>query len=193
MVVVAGGRTKALLMDSMNRASGRIAQNKLLIKVCQLARKEKTTEIILAKNLGQAETEQLPEDGSEPSWHVTATAVAEKDSVRVKEHEAATEKYNNSVAALLVSFSGCQLFSTLAKTKREKLSKELAEIEADTYTKEELQKMVATTKSWWEAEEEEDIFDLSSDEEEEEDFVYSEEEDFVHSEEEDSEDSSFSD
>lgn len=65
-----------------------------MIKLCQLT----GTEIIQAKNYGQAE--DLPANGGEPTSDKTALDVAKMEEFRRKALDAATKKYNDSIAKL---------------------------------------------------------------------------------------------
>lgn len=94
MIMIGCGKAKALVMNNMNRADGRLAQNKFLIRLCQSTE----TEIILAQNHGGSK--EPPEDDSEPSCYETATDVAEMDAKRTKELEEATEEYKEQIEEL---------------------------------------------------------------------------------------------
>eukprot|EP00577_Skeletonema_sp_RCC1716_P015768 CAMPEP_0113379704 /NCGR_PEP_ID=MMETSP0013_2-20120614/4365_1 /TAXON_ID=2843 ORGANISM="Skeletonema costatum, Strain 1716" /NCGR_SAMPLE_ID=MMETSP0013_2 /ASSEMBLY_ACC=CAM_ASM_000158 /LENGTH=531 /DNA_ID=CAMNT_0000261991 /DNA_START=137 /DNA_END=1732 /DNA_ORIENTATION=- /assembly_acc=CAM_ASM_000158 len=150
------GRIKYLFMDSMNRASGRLAQNLLLIKVCQLV----NAEIILAKNVGQAK--EVPADG-EPTWDVTATDVAKMDDARMKDLESAKKICKEEIEELSVTFSDCEfLFKDMSDKDKVKLSKELTEIGAKLVNRKKYKEMAAEISQWFNNKDEDDIFDESS-------------------------------
>eukprot|EP00577_Skeletonema_sp_RCC1716_P006996 CAMPEP_0113404272 /NCGR_PEP_ID=MMETSP0013_2-20120614/18292_1 /TAXON_ID=2843 ORGANISM="Skeletonema costatum, Strain 1716" /NCGR_SAMPLE_ID=MMETSP0013_2 /ASSEMBLY_ACC=CAM_ASM_000158 /LENGTH=564 /DNA_ID=CAMNT_0000289845 /DNA_START=30 /DNA_END=1724 /DNA_ORIENTATION=+ /assembly_acc=CAM_ASM_000158 len=164
MIMIGCGKAKALVMNNMNRAGGRLAQNKFLIRLCQSTE----TEIILAQNHGQSM--EPPEDDSEPSCYETATDVAEMDAKRVKELEEATEECKEQIEELPVTFSGCRLFDGLSKNQKKGVSNYLAMIGAYRYSREEYEDMAASQPKWWNKEEEEILEELygDSDEDEEE-------------------------
>ncbi|KAL7454956.1 hypothetical protein ACHAWC_006541 [Mediolabrus comicus] len=167
IMVVVRKKVNPLVMDSINRAAGRLAQNRLLIKLCLLS----GTELIQAKNYGHAE--DLPANGGEPSWDQTALDVAKMEDVRRKALDAATKEYNDGIADLPPLFSDCMpLFADWTDEKKKKMSERLAEIAKTTFTSMEYEKMNEDTLSWWQKEGEEDIFDLYSDVEEDDEEEY---------------------
>ena len=161
MIMISLG-AKALVMNNMNRAGGRLAQNKLLIGLCQST----DTEIILADNIG--ETKEPLEDGREPSCYKTATDVAEAEAKRKQALEEATERCVKKIEELPVTFSGCKLFDGLSEDQKKEVSKTFAEIGTHQYSRKEYKGMAASKPEWWNKEEEDMLEELYSDSDEEE-------------------------
>ena len=155
---------KFVFMETMNRAGSKRAQNLLLIKVCQIV----GAEIILAKNVGQAI--ELPGDGAEPSWHVTANDVVKTDVERMEALEEALKTCKEEIGAVSVTFSDCNLLKNMSDADKAELSKKWTKCAAMSFTKKQYKIVAEEIKEWYRKNENEDnIFGELSDEEEEDD------------------------